>query len=97
MVLDTASSDWVYMNRTFQLPAGFPNLEIFHNFRMAAPGSGSVYLDNVFFRRLPDPQSAEWTTLLPFGAYWRYRSEPAPEGWTQPGFNDRSWPRSADR
>ena len=40
-VAGTAPTDWTYVNRTFQLPAGFPNIELGHSYSIAAPGSGS--------------------------------------------------------
>jgi hypothetical protein len=91
-VAGTAPTPWTYINRTFQLPAGFPNIELVHSFSFNAPGSGSLYLDNVFFRQIPDPASTSWTTLVPFGATWRYYTNVPPANWFAPTFNDSSWP-----
>ncbi|MGV3771584.1 MAG: hypothetical protein ACO1QB_01695, partial [Verrucomicrobiales bacterium] len=44
------SSEWAYLNRVFHLPAGFPNLELRHRYKVAEPLSGSVFLDDLFFR-----------------------------------------------
>jgi hypothetical protein len=91
-VAGTEPTPWTYINRTFQLPAGFPNMELVHSFSFSAPGSGSLYLDNVFFRQIPDPASTSWTTLVPFGATWRYYTNVPPANWFAPTFNDSSWP-----
>jgi hypothetical protein len=88
----TGPVDWTYVNRTFQLPSGFPNIELRHRYTIAAPGTGSIYLDNVFFRRLPAPSATNWTALVPFGSSWRYLAATAPAGWYSPSFNDYGWP-----
>jgi hypothetical protein len=88
----TGPVDWTYVNRTFQLPAGFPNIELRHRYTSAAPVTGSIYLDNVFFRRLPAPTATNWTTLVPFGSAWHYLAATAPAGWFSPNFNDHAWP-----
>jgi hypothetical protein len=80
------------VNRTFQLPAGFPNIELAHSFSMNAPGSGSVFLDNVFFRPIPVPSATNWTTLIPLGSSWRYFTNTPPVNWTSTTFNDSAWP-----
>lgn len=87
----TNAVDWTYVNRTFQVPAGFPNIELRHRYTSAAPVTGSVYLDNVFLRRLPAPSATNWTTLVGFGATWRYLAG-APAGWFGTGFDDHAWP-----
>ena len=53
----TGPTAWSYVNRTFQMPAGIPNVELFHTFTISAPGSGMLYLDNIFFRPLPAPSA----------------------------------------
>lgn len=90
-VLDTNPADWTYENRTFQLQAGFPNVELRHRYSIAAPGSGSIFLDNIFFRTIPSPAATNWVTLIPFGSTWRYSTNP-PANWFSPGFNDITWP-----
>ena len=91
-VAGTAATDWTYVNRTFQLPAGFPNLELAHRFTIAAPGSGSLYMDNIFFRQIPAPTATNWTTWVPFGSTWRYFTNTPPTNWFASNFNDSSWP-----
>jgi hypothetical protein len=88
----TNVTDWTYVNRTFQLPSGFPNIEIGHNFSVTAPGKGSIYIDNVFFRQIPAPAATSWTTLVPFGSSWRYYTNAPPTNWFAPSFNDSTWP-----
>ncbi|HZR18336.1 MAG TPA: hypothetical protein VFE51_13670, partial [Verrucomicrobiae bacterium] len=83
--------DWTYLNRTFQMPDGFPNIELRHRFYTPGITSGSLFLDNVFFRRLPDPGATNWTTLVPFGATWRYSSSNPPANWSAADFNDSQW------
>jgi hypothetical protein len=91
-VLGTNSVDWTYVNRTFQLPDGFPNIELWHRYTIAAPGSGSIYLDNVFFRTIPARSATNWTTLVPFSSTWRYLAGTPPTNWADTHFNDASWP-----
>ncbi|HTL54359.1 MAG TPA: hypothetical protein VL361_01715 [Candidatus Limnocylindrales bacterium] len=86
-----AGTDWTYFNRTFQLPNGFPNLEIRHRYSIAAPGTGSVFLDNVFFREIPAPSSSTWATLIGFGSSWRYFTNTPVAGWYASDFNDSTW------
>jgi len=88
----TAPSEWTYVNRTFQMPAGIPNVELFHTFTISAPGSGTFYIDNMFFRPLPAPTSTNWTTLIPFGAAWRYYTNTPPLNWFAPDFAETTWP-----
>jgi hypothetical protein len=91
-VFGTTNTDWTYENRTFQLPAGFPNIELAHSFSVPAAASGSLYLDNLFFRQIPAPNSAAWTALVPFGSTWRYLTNPPPANWFTTSFNDAAWP-----
>jgi len=88
----TAPTDWGYVNRTFQMPAGFPNIELAHSYNIAAPGSGSLFIDNVFFRQIPAPNATNWTPLVPMGSTWKYFTNTAPANWFSPTFNDASWP-----
>jgi hypothetical protein len=92
-VIGTNATGWVYANRVLQMPAGFPNLELRHRYTIAAPGSGSIYIDDVFLRPLPAPGTTNWMSLIPFGADWRYLTDAPPAGWAAEGFNDASWPR----
>ena len=91
-VAGTNETDWTYVNRTFQLPAGFPNIELGHSYTIAAPGSGSIYLDDVFFRPIPAPTATNWSNVVPFGSSWRYFTNTPPSNWDSPDFNDASWP-----
>jgi hypothetical protein len=86
-----APADWTYVNRTFQLPTGFPNIELRHRYSITGDGSGSIYLDNVFFRQIPEPAATSWTTLVPFGAHWRYSTSPPPANWFAADFPDTAW------
>jgi len=88
----TGASDWVYVNRTFQLPAGFPNVELAHSFSANAACNGTIYMDNVFFRPIPAPTATNWTTWVPFGSTWRYFTNTPPTNWFAPNFNDAAWP-----
>jgi hypothetical protein len=91
-VIGTTNTDWTYANRTSILPDGFPNVSLTHWFTMTAPGSGSLYMDDVFFRALPSPDSASWTNLISFGSSWRYSSDAPPPNWFSPDYDDSSWP-----
>jgi hypothetical protein len=91
-VIGTSATDWTYANRTFVLPAGFPNVELTHWYTISAPGSGSIYIDNVFFRALPSPNSTNWTELIPFHSNWRYSSSAPATNWFRTDFDDSSWP-----
>jgi hypothetical protein len=91
-VAGVGKTDWTYENRTFQLPAGFPNIELGHQYTIAAPGSGSVYIDNVFFRRIPYPFGTNWTVWVPFASNWKFVSATPPTNWFAPDFNDIAWP-----
>lgn len=82
---------WTYMNRVFQMPEGFPNVELRHRYSVPQTGSGSVFLDGLFFRELPPPDSDSWAHLIPLRSSWKYLASPAPEAWTAPGFNDGAW------
>jgi len=90
-VAGTEPTDWTYINRTFKLPLGFPNIELGHSYSITAPGSGSVYIDNVFFRQIPAPTATNWTTLVPFGSIWRYFTNTPPPNWFASNFDDSGW------
>src|SRR5205085_2111569 len=79
-----APAAWTYVNRTFQLPAGFPNVQLWHNYSMPAAGSGMIYMDNLFYRAIPAPSATNWTTLVPFAATWRYNTNTPPANWFTP-------------
>ncbi len=87
----TTASDWVYANRVFKMPEGFPNVELRHRYTIAAPGSGSVYLDNLFFRPLPAPAATNWVPWIPLGSTWRFFASLPPANWHKPGFDDSAW------
>ena len=91
-VAGTAPTGWTYVNRTFRLPAGFPNIELGHNFSMSSAGSGSLYIDNVFFRQIPAPTATNWTSLVPFGSTWRFFTNTPASNWFAPAFFDSAWP-----
>jgi hypothetical protein len=74
------------------MPEGFPNIELRHRYTIAAPGSGSFFLDNVFFRELPAPSDPHWIDLVSFGAAWSYTVEPAARDWYREGFDFSNWP-----
>ena len=90
-VIGTNASEWTYVNRAFVMPAGFPNIELEHRYTIAAPGSGSISIDNVFFRSLPSPEATNWIELLPFGSVWRYSVEAPPTNWFATDFDDSGW------
>jgi hypothetical protein len=73
------------------MPAGFPNIELRHRYTIAAPGSGSLYLDNLFFRQLPAPAGTNWSALVPFGSSWRYTVAAPRPNWFAAGFDDSTW------
>jgi hypothetical protein len=91
-IVGTAPSDWVYANRTFTMPHGFPNIELRHRYTVAAPVSGSVYLDNLFFRPLPAPSATNWIRWIALGSTWKFFTDPPPPNWPDPNFDDSQWP-----
>ncbi len=91
-VAPAGSSAWTYVNRTFKLPAGFPNVELRHRYTIAAPGSGSVYLDDLFLRQIPAPSATNWNTLIPFGSTWRYFTNSLATNWYTTNYSDSAWP-----
>ncbi len=90
--IGTSSTGWVYANRSFILPTGFPNLELRHRYTITNLGTGSIYIDNMFLRALPAPGNSNWSEVLPFHSKWRYQSVTPPANWYQTTFNDSSWP-----
>lgn len=89
--LGTSANEWTYLNRTFVMPAGFPNAEIGHRYTISAPGTGRFYLDDLFFRSLPSPQANDWMELIPFHSGWRYLTAAPPVDWFATTFRDASW------
>ncbi|MDB6016823.1 MAG: Fibronectin type domain protein, partial [Pedosphaera sp.] len=89
--IGTTNTGWAYANRTFILPAGFPNMELSHHFNIANPGSGSIFMDNIFLRPLPAPGSNVWQEVVPFGSFWRYSINPPPANWYATNFDDSTW------
>jgi hypothetical protein len=87
----TEASPWVYVNRVFTMPGGFPNIELRHRYTISQPGTGSIYMDNVFFRELPPAADARWKELIPLGSDWKYMSASPPPGWMEPDFDDADW------
>ena len=89
--LGTGATPWTYLNRTFVMPPGFPNVELRHRMKTSQPVTGSIYLDNVFFRALPSPSSSSWNDLLSFGETWRYTADSPPPNWFSTAFDDSTW------
>lgn len=78
-----ATSAWTYLNRVFTMPSGFPNVQLRHRFSVSVAASGSVFLDNVFFRSLPATNDAQWTDLISFGSTWQWTTNTPPANWTE--------------
>ncbi|MEO5804322.1 MAG: hypothetical protein ABIR24_12415 [Verrucomicrobiota bacterium] len=93
--IGTGATPWTYLNRVFTLPPGFPNVELRHRFSSAQPANGSIYLDNLFFRTLPQPSDLRWTNLLSLGASWRYLTATPSANWFATNFNDSAWPTAS--
>jgi len=90
----TSATPWAYLNRTFVMPDGFPNVELRHRFTVSGSASGSVFLDNIFFRPLPAPTDTKWQEWIGFGSRWRYLASSAPMDWFSENFDDASWPEA---
>lgn len=89
--IGTESTPWTYLNRVFVMPDGFPTVELRHRYTISGSGSGSLFIDNVFFRELPALTDIRWQELLPFGSRWRYKVGDAPSDWASASFDDSSW------
>jgi hypothetical protein len=93
-VVGTEPTDWVYANRVFTMPEGFPNLELRHRYKTDEKLSGSIFLDDLFFRELPAPESERWDHWIPLGASWRYWVKNPPKNWHAANYNDGQWPEA---
>jgi len=93
--IPTNATSWVYANRTFIMPTGFPAIQLRHRYAVSAPASGSIYLDNAVFRPLPQPSVSSWSNLVAFGSAWSYSTNTPPQGWFKADFDDRAWARGA--
>jgi hypothetical protein len=93
MIVSNVPTPWSYANRVFTMPAGIPSVQFRHRYSVVSPGTGTLLSDSAFFRRLPDADATNWTTLVPFGDMWRYSTNTPPAQWATPGFNSSSWPQ----
>ena len=91
MAIGPAQTPWTYLNRVFTMPVGFPNVELRHRMQMAVPASGSLYLDDIFFRALTPLTDAHWNVVLPLNASWRYSSTAPTVAWYATNFSDAAW------
>ena len=87
----TAVTPWTYLNRVFELPPGFPNVELRHRYHADVPLTGSIFIDDVFWRALPSAESGEWEEWIALGSAWRYLATTPPADWFNVQFNDASW------
>ena len=91
----TNAAPWTYLNRVFEMPAGFPNVELRHRFTVNGAATGSVFLDNIFFCPLAPTNDPRWIQLMPFGQRWRYLTDtPSKPTWYSPAFSDSPWPEA---
>ncbi len=90
----TGPSGWAYANRTFIMPPGDYDVELRHRYDISSPGSGSLFIDNVFLRPLPAPSDSRWQEWIRFGSAWRYFTGTPPVNWYATNFNDTVWPES---
>lgn len=91
LIASTNASGWVYGNRTFIMPAGFPNVELRHRYELTGTASGSFFIDNASFRALPAPSDPRWGQWIPFSSRWKYYSATPPANWYATNFNDLFW------
>ena len=54
--------------------------------------SGSIFLDNIFFRALPASNATNWLELIPFHSNWRYNASTPLANWFATDFVDAAWP-----
>lgn len=91
LIAASTGTEWTYLNRVFQMPNGFPNVQLRHRFTTATAVTGSVFLDDVFFRELPAPTDSRWNSLISLGSKWKYFSSTPAANWHAQNFNDTSW------
>jgi len=95
-VIGTGSTGWSYANRVFQMPAGFPNIELRHRYTINSPGTGTFNIDDVFFREIPAPTSTSWESWIPLRSSWKFfdlnAGSAPPSNWYALAFNDAAWP-----
>jgi hypothetical protein len=92
MVVSNAVTPWLYANRAFTMPTGIPAIQFRHRYSVGTAATGTLLTDNAFFRRLPNSNASNWTTLVPFGAAWRFSTNTPPAQWAVPDFSVSSWP-----
>ena len=92
LAIGPTPTPWTYLNRVFRMPDGFPNVELRHRFQSVSPASGSIYLDNIFFRALPPLSDPHWNVLVPFHSVWRYFASTPGATWFATNFPDAVWP-----
>jgi hypothetical protein len=73
------------------MPAGFPNVELRHRMQTALPTSGSLYLDDIFFRALPPLTDPHWNAVLPLKSSWRYTATVPTGAWYATNYVDAAW------
>ena len=93
----TEETGWVYLNRVFEMPAGFSNVELRHRYEVEGRATGSVFIDEVFFRALPGPEDERWQEWISFGVKWRYLAGEAPANWHEMDFDASSWAEAGAR
>lgn len=89
--LSNAPTDWIYLNRVFQMPAEIPNAELRHRFAGSSV-SGDIYLDDLFFRALPALSDASWTDLVGLGSNWSYNTNVTSTNWAFTSQKAEGWP-----
>jgi hypothetical protein len=87
----TAPTGWVYANQTVTMPSGFSCVDFWHRYTVNNLVSGSIFLDNLFFRPLPNPAAGEWTEVLQFGSTWKYSFVTPSGNWYSPSYSDALW------
>lgn len=96
LVLGTSPTNWSYANRVFQMPAGFPNIELRHRFTVAGTATGPFYIDDLFFREITAPTDPAWQSLVTLHSTWKYFNVAGgavpPANWSDAGFDDSAWP-----
>jgi hypothetical protein len=90
--IGTKPAPWTYLNRVFTMPDGFPNVELRHRYTLEDAASGSIFIDNVFFRELPLPSDPNWREIIPFGSEWRYSVDTPVANWQSEDADLSSWP-----